>query len=195
MGTVSDGKKLCFLIEHPLSAAQFSQKIHDHEKQGFNAKRAILGNSFHKILWQAGSFAAARPPFITITVAAWAISNYLLTKRVIVHIKYELIMLSEQFWMNFFLLCFYSMIHRTIVQNKIISIISSCLFFVRRIFIGLVLGWVCLTKNLARVGLTKNQFSGSIFLSEEKKKHSTQNCMQYNEWYDVRFSILIFIYF
>ena len=37
------------------------------------------------------------------------------------------------------IICFYAIMHRTtIVQNKIISIICSCFFFVRLIFIGLV---------------------------------------------------------
>ena len=49
--------------------------------------------------------------------------------------------------------------HRTIVQNKIIRIICSCLF--------------CLA-NIYRPSLGKVQFS------EEKKNHSTQNCMHYN---------------
>ena len=41
--------------------------------------------------------------------------------------------------MIFFIICFYAIMHRTtIVQNKIISIICSCLFFVRLIFKGLV---------------------------------------------------------
>ena len=39
----------------------------------------------------------------------------------------------------FISISFYAIMHRTIiVQNKIISIICSCLFFVRLIFIGLV---------------------------------------------------------
>ena len=75
----------------------------------------------------------------------------------------------------FFIIYFYAIVHRTIVQNKILSIICSCHFF-------------CLAniyrpslEKVGSVGLTQNQFSGSIFISEEKeKKHSTQNCMHYN---------------
>ena len=38
-----------------------------------------------------------------------------------------------------FIISFYEIVHRrTIVHNKIISIICSCLFFIRLIFIGLV---------------------------------------------------------
>ena len=38
----------------------------------------------------------------------------------------------------FIIICFYAIMHRTIVQNKIITIICSCLFFGWLIFIGLV---------------------------------------------------------
>ena len=37
---------------------------------------------------------------------------------------------------NFFIIRFYAIMHRTIIQNKIVSII--CSFFFRLIFIGLV---------------------------------------------------------
>ena len=51
----------------------------------------------------------------------------------------------------------------------------SCLFqFVWLIFIGLVQG------RCGQVSLTQNNFNHSIFVSEEKKKHCTQNCMHYN---------------
>ena len=43
-----------------------------------------------------------------------------------------------QWKIYFFIICFYAIMHRTtIVQNKIISIIYSCLFYVQ-LFIGLV---------------------------------------------------------
>ena len=37
----------------------------------------------------------------------------------------------------FFIIRFYEIMHKTIVQNKIITITCSCLFFVQLIFIGL----------------------------------------------------------
>ena len=77
----------------------------------------------------------------------------------------------------FFIVRFCAIMHRTtIVQNKILSIICSCFFFVRRIFIGLVWG------RCSYSGLTQNYFSLSIFISQGKKKdHSTQNCMHNND--------------
>ena len=73
----------------------------------------------------------------------------------------------------FFIICFYAIMHRTIVQNKIITIIS-CLFFVQLVFIGLVQG------RCGQVSLIQNNFNHSIFITEGNKKKITQNCMHYN---------------
>ena len=91
----------------------------------------------------------------------------------------------------FFIISFYAFMHRTtIVQNKIISIICSCLFFVRLIFIGLVKG------RFGQVGLTKTYLNHSMFISERKKIHSTLNCMQYNVLQsNFQFSISFFFYY
>ena len=50
-------------------------------------------------------------------------------------VNYPLNVLAENI---FFIICFYAMMHGTIVQNKIISIICSLLFFVWLIVIRLV---------------------------------------------------------
>ena len=74
---------------------------------------------------------------------------------------------------QFFIICFYAIMHRTIVQNKIILIICSALFFLQLIFIGLVQGrW--------GQGRPNPKYQRSIFISEEEKDHSTQNCQHYN---------------
>ena len=84
--------------------------------------------------------------------------------------------LREPYWQNFlFVISFYEIMHRTIVQNKIITIICSCLFFVWLIFIGLVQG------RCSQVGLTQNNFNHLILSQKEiKKTHSIQNCMHNN---------------
>ena len=76
----------------------------------------------------------------------------------------------------FFITRFYEIMHRTtIVHNKILSIICSCLFFCPANIYRPSLGKVRLGRP------NKNRFSRSIFISEEKEKtHSTQNCMHYN---------------
>ena len=84
--------------------------------------------------------------------------------------------LRVPYWLKiFFIVRFYAIMHRTtIVQNKIISSISSCFFCLANIY----------RPSLGKVQLgrpTQNCFSCSIFISEEEKKdHSTQNCMHYN---------------
>ena len=68
--------------------------------------------------------------------------------------------------LNFFIFyyTFFAIMHRTtIVQNKIISSICSCLFYVRLIIIGLVQG------RCGQVGLPKAA-SATQFLSQRKKK-------------------------
>ena len=76
----------------------------------------------------------------------------------------------------FFIIYFYAIMHRTtIVQNKIISSICSCLLF-------------CL-DNIYRPSLGKLQLGRpnpkpipllNFYLRRRKKDHSIQNCMHYN---------------
>ena len=77
---------------------------------------------------------------------------------------------------NIFLLCFYVIMHRTtIVQNKILRIICSCLLFCPANIYKPSLGKVQLGRPNPKLLQPLN------FISEEKeKKHSTQNCMHYN---------------
>ena len=76
---------------------------------------------------------------------------------------------------DFFYSRFYAIMHRTtIVQNKIISSICSCLFFCPVNIYRPSLGKVRLGRP------TQNRFSHSILISEEKKDYSIQNCMHYN---------------
>ena len=87
---------------------------------------------------------------------------------------------------------YYAIMHRTtIVQNKIISIICSCLFF-------------CLV-NIYRPSLRKVRLdrpnpnpSQSLNIYLRRKKKITQNCMHYNaSSSDFQFSFIfsIFLYF
>ena len=75
---------------------------------------------------------------------------------------------------NFFIICFYAIMHRTtIVPNKSISIICSCLF-------------IC-PANIYRPSLEKvwigrpnsTPLQRLNFYLRRKKKHSNQNCMHY----------------
>ena len=76
----------------------------------------------------------------------------------------------------FFIIRFYAIMHRTtIVQNKIISSICSCLFFCQANIYRPSLGKVRLGRPNPHPTTTAQ------FLSQkEKKDHSTQNCMHYN---------------
>ena len=69
---------------------------------------------------------------------------------------------------------FYAIMHwTTIVQNKLISIICSCLFFPVNIY-SPSLGKVWLGR------LNQTPLQGLNFYLRRKKKHSAPNCMHYN---------------
>ena len=75
---------------------------------------------------------------------------------------------------NFFIMCFYAIMHRTtIVQNKILSILCSCFFCEANIYRP-GLGKVRLGRPNPKLLQPLN------FYLRRKKKHSTQNCMHNN---------------
>ena len=77
----------------------------------------------------------------------------------------------------FFIICFYTIMHRTTtVQNKILSIICSCFFFcLANIY------WPSLGKGWLGKPNPKLIQPLNLYLRREKKDHSTQNCMHYND--------------
>ena len=121
--------------------------------------------------------------------------NFLLTSQYVTFVVIRTSTLSEEIRAFkstipaeniFFIICFYAIMHRNIVQNKIISIICSCLFCPANIY----------RPSLWKVRLgrpTQNRFSHLIFISEEKEKtHSTQNCMHNNRLkIDFQFSFFL----
>ena len=86
---------------------------------------------------------------------------------------------------RFFFIMFFAIIHRTIiVQNKIVRIICSCLFFCPASIYGPSLGKVWLVRP------NQNCFSRSIF----DKKRTFYSELYALQCINVQFSILIFIY-
>ena len=90
----------------------------------------------------------------------------------------------------FFIICFYAIIHRTtIVQNKILRIIFSCLFFGIANIYWPSLGKVQLGRPNPKLLQTLN------FYLERKRKNPFYSELYALQCVKDRFSILIFIYF